>query len=245
MATIRTDRLRELQPMITWRQAKNFSPFRQFKLAKQRRWQRQVALRAVDIIKEHTPPDGSAFFIDCGFNTRHVFDTYYEHLGARFQYHGFEIQKNLYDAAVAERKYLDAHVTFHHAAVSDKDGECYYFEPDSWGVNYKGGSSIMQEKLSRKMRIVNDVVQTIDFARFIKNTFCSDEFIVVKMDIEGAEYAVLEAMSYSGVLDMIDLLFVEFHAGALNGYNGVSWVEREQRVRSLLEASRCNYYDWI
>lgn len=54
-------------------------------------------------------------------------------------------------------------------------------------------------------------VRTIDFARWLAISFTRDDEIIVKMDIEGAEYAVLSRLLASGAIDLIDTLFCEFH----------------------------------
>jgi FkbM family methyltransferase len=54
------------------------------------------------------------------------------------------------------------------------------------------------------------VVECIDFDKWIKTSFSFDDYIVVKLNIEGAEYPVLESMLDSS-LALIDELAVEFH----------------------------------
>jgi len=50
-----------------------------------------------------------------------------------------------------------------------------------------------------------------DFSQWIKNTFEKEDFIHLKMDIEGAEYQVLEKMIEDGTMEYINELDVEFH----------------------------------
>ena len=58
----------------------------------------------------------------------------------------------------------------------------------------------------------------IDFSRWLKEMVArhteadgSKPFVVVKMDIEGAEYAVLEELVHDGTIALISELMVEFH----------------------------------
>jgi FkbM family methyltransferase len=61
----------------------------------------------------------------------------------------------------------------------------------------------------------------------------SGERIIVKLDLEGAEYEVLEATLASGLLRWVDELYVDFHADRIRDFS----VERHNRlVTTLLDA---------
>ena len=53
--------------------------------------------------------------------------------------------------------------------------------------------------------------ECIDFGAWIKNNFSKDDHIIVRMDIEGAEYEVLRHIVQDGSIEYIDRLLVEFH----------------------------------
>ena len=54
-------------------------------------------------------------------------------------------------------------------------------------------------------------VPAVDFSAWLQE-FCGDgDHVVVKMDIEGAEYAVLGKMIADGTLVLVDELLIEFH----------------------------------
>ena len=77
------------------------------------------------------------------------------------------------------------------------------------------GSSIFKEKKNivggKHVR-----VQGIDFSTYVKNYFDKDDFIIVKMNIEGAEYKVLNKMIRSKSIEYINELFIEFHYKKIN-----------------------------
>ena len=54
-------------------------------------------------------------------------------------------------------------------------------------------------------------VKAIDFGQWLSRTYSKDDVVYVKLDIEGAEYAVLEHMLQDGSLSRVDRLYVEFH----------------------------------
>ena len=55
-------------------------------------------------------------------------------------------------------------------------------------------------------------VQTLDLAEFLRRRVTEDDFVVVKLDCEGAEYALVPHLIASGVAPLIDEFFVEVHA---------------------------------
>jgi FkbM family methyltransferase len=54
-------------------------------------------------------------------------------------------------------------------------------------------------------------VPALDLSSFLINNFTSGDHIVIKMDIEGAEYEVLEKMLKDGSVDLISELRCEWH----------------------------------
>lgn len=55
-------------------------------------------------------------------------------------------------------------------------------------------------------------VPCFDFSSFIRESFSKDDNIIVKMDIEGSEYDVLEKMVADGTIEYINHMSVEWHA---------------------------------
>jgi len=54
-------------------------------------------------------------------------------------------------------------------------------------------------------------VECIDFSRWVLDNFKEDDHIIVKMDIEGAEFRVLVKMIHDGSINYINELYVEWH----------------------------------
>lgn len=54
-------------------------------------------------------------------------------------------------------------------------------------------------------------VQGFDFADWVINTFTEDDYVVMKMDVEGAEFDLLPRMMETGALCLVDELFLECH----------------------------------
>lgn len=78
------------------------------------------------------------------------------------------------------------------------------------------GSTLMsgKKKIWDNSEKVN--VQSFDFSNWLKQF--KDDFVVVKMDIEGAEFPVLSKMMSDGTDKICDYLMVEFHPGKVVEY---------------------------
>jgi hypothetical protein len=55
-------------------------------------------------------------------------------------------------------------------------------------------------------------VEIINFAKYLESKRKDFDKIVVKMDIEGAEVDLLEKMIADNSIDLVDYIYIEFHA---------------------------------
>jgi hypothetical protein len=75
------------------------------------------------------------------------------------------------------------------------------------------GTGIIRKDYGNKHSDQNTVeVGTTDIHTWIMENTCENDDIVVKMDIEGAEYEVLRRMITRGSACRIRKLYIEFHA---------------------------------
>ncbi|WP_411574217.1 FkbM family methyltransferase [Streptomyces fradiae] len=54
-------------------------------------------------------------------------------------------------------------------------------------------------------------VPAVDFSAWLRRTVTPADHVVVKMDIEGAEYPVLAKLLAEGTVDLISVLYIEWH----------------------------------
>jgi peptidoglycan-N-acetylglucosamine deacetylase len=99
-----------------------------------------------------------------------------------------------------------------HAAADIRSGQSELYLGREFGD--EGGSLCKDKKTNFKDRI--EVVMTIDFAKFIKDQFDRNDEIILKIDIEGKEYDLLNKMIKDGSMEYIDEIFCEWHWDRLN-----------------------------
>lgn len=94
------------------------------------------------------------------------------------------------------------------------------------------GSSVMLEKAKTDK---TNIVRAFNFPRWFEKL--DDKKIYLKMDIEGAEYPILEKLINHNLDKKITLLMVEWHAGKM----GDRWRFREKNIKENL---RCKWIEW-
>ena len=154
-------------------------------------------------------------FIDCGVNEGFVLRRYIEAL-PNFHFIGFEIQSELIDIA----QFTNPSAYIFNKAVSDKYEFLTMFLPKSYGPNFRGGTSVEPNKIKSDELHSKRTIEAINFVDFLKNKDVNNDydFVAVKMDIEGSEYRIIDALYQAFSKDklrLIDYLFIEFHPQVL------------------------------
>lgn len=90
----------------------------------------------------------------------------------------------------------------------------FYVNPAN---NESQGSSLIKDKISGDLDKEKPIyVETIDFSSWLKSNFYFEDKIILRMDIEGAEYEVLRHMIDTKAINLIDHLIIEFHHQKIN-----------------------------
>jgi len=82
-------------------------------------------------------------------------------------------------------------------------------------------------------------VAAIDFSTWMKNRFTPDDYVILKMDIEGAEYKVLRKMFDDGSIDLVSKLYIEFHDHWMTLEEG-----EHDGIVADIKAKGLTPYDW-
>lgn len=92
------------------------------------------------------------------------------------------------------------------AAASNRDGTL-----DLGGISaeqiIRGGAHLEQTNKAKKMTLVS----VVDVVTWITSNFKEEDFVFVKMDIEGAEFGILNDLMSMGNFGLIDALNLECH----------------------------------
>jgi len=144
-------------------------------------------------------------FLDCGGNlgraVRAFLKTYKD--SAEYEIFSFEPQTRLnkfYKGVLGPRIHLI------NKAVWTHDGEIEFH----WTENVKG-STIFTDYATAEGIVKTGSVPCLDLSAWIIDNFNLDDHIVLKMNIEGAEYPVLEKMVNDGSMRYINELYVSPH----------------------------------
>ncbi|WP_321341015.1 FkbM family methyltransferase [Breoghania sp.] len=95
------------------------------------------------------------------------------------------------------------------AAVSEEDGVCTLFsDPEPDETKLTQGSSIMLGKSNLSYENSFEV-KTISLPDFIRSL--DEDVALIKMDIEGMEYRIINSLIESGVMTKVGMVYVEDH----------------------------------
>lgn len=161
------------------------------------------------------------YFIDCGTNTGDGFLHYARLYGVDDSWKCYTFEPNQSVLDIAKLRLCNYHPVFRNECVwtENKTIEFFISTIDSGGSSIdRESAEFASEKACRyhKRPVVNTTkkisVSAIDFHEFLIGLVVKDgDFVVVKMDIEGAEYPIIKHLSDKGSLGLIDVLAVEFH----------------------------------
>ena len=121
--------------------------------------------------------------LDCGANKGQSYDVFFKNRDDADQYeiHCFEPSPT-FSSYLSEKS-----ATYHQEAVWIEDGTMDFYDK---GNSLSG--TIYKNKVDNKGGGEKIQVDCIDFSKFIIDNFNKDDYIIVKFDIEGAEYKVIE-----------------------------------------------------
>jgi len=108
---------------------------------------------------------------------------------------------------------LDKQV-FINCAVWVEDGELSFYK--SSAALRDGGTLVKSKRTGMLDKDHPAKVTAIDFSKWVKDNLSKDDYIILKMDIEGAEYSVLPKMFTDGSFAYVDELWIEWHYKKIN-----------------------------
>lgn len=140
-------------------------------------------------------------------------------------------------------------VKLHPVGVGVKDGLFDFFGLGvGEGGKYSQGGSLLQNHNANAYITSRDKsikVKVINFASYLESKSAEFDKIIVKMDIEGAEVELLEALLKQKKANLISVLYVEFHSQYQAIENSQSTRNREKQIlKGFFEETDTNVRIW-
>ncbi len=153
-----------------------------------------------------------------------------------FKVFAFDI--NNYGIKWIERKAMGTFDGITKVAINKKRPMASTIEPNNM-LYYTGEFPFRYDKPYTKHNEVEyDNVIVFDFPKWFKETFSPKDYIILKMDIEGSEFDILERMLADNTLRWVDVLAVEFHSFHL------PYKDREEKLRKAIDKLGVKFIDW-
>ena len=157
-------------------------------------------------------------YIDCGGHIGQTIKRFQDMTKGmnNVEIHSFEPHPRLYPII---KQYSNENTFVYDKAVWKEDGHVDFYldvldEVEGSGWNHPGqGSTTSKDKSTGTLdREHPHRATSIDLNKWIMDNFNKEDFIHVKLDIEGGEYDVLPNMIKGGSIDYIDEFDIEFHS---------------------------------
>jgi FkbM family methyltransferase len=146
-------------------------------------------------------------FLDCGANRGQSIIGAKKQFGFDIEVYSFEAVTILFNKLIDKWK-DDPNVHLYNLAVWDKKDKVKIYISTEWS----DASTLYLDKRDRKIdKDIYNEVESIDLAEFIKNNFTPEDYIILKLDIEGAEYDVLYHLAQTGVMSYLNEVWGEWH----------------------------------
>ena len=156
-------------------------------------------------------------FLDLGSNLGQAykwFKTFFD--PEKIQFELFEPNPNCYAELLELPDAKKKKITIKNVGVGSQDGVFkFYGLSENEGGKFSQGGSIVKEHCSRFYKASEKDaidVKIIDFSCHLKKKSETFDKIIVKMDIEGAEFDLLQSLIDKDTIHLIDILYVEFHS---------------------------------
>jgi FkbM family methyltransferase len=185
--------------------------------------------------------------LDCGTHFGQGLDEISNILGVDNTWEIHSWEANPYTFEKFNKRHYPANFHFYNAAISNTDGIIKLNVETVEAGDYGQGSSIVEKNKwinpMHKGEFLKTVeVSCVDLSTWV-NTHCSqDDFVAIKLDIEGAEYDVLEKMIADGTAYMVDHFFIEWHARFFPNKEQI-W-EQQARLTKTLQDKNIKITRW-
>lgn len=196
-------------------------------------------------------------FVDCGthlfqgfcdFVKRYNIDETWECYSFEANPITFEMSQDKYKILIGEQNFNLKH---YNKAVSSKDGKVKVnCSKDSLGY-VSQASNILQNPPSYDKQWKNSFeyishevyVDCINFSNFLNSIATNEDFVLIKMDIEGSEFEVIQSLIDTKTYKIINDFYCEFHERFFEPQE--EYEEKKQKFKDYFFESNIEIKEWI
>jgi len=179
-------------------------------------------------------------FLDCGAwegTSLFYFTHNYPHANSFIKY-AFEcnpsvlplLRNNIKNKNIRNAEVISKAVWIEDSSIKLKRGDSRFSESDSL---------IKEKRILRHDDRKDVMVGCIDFSKWCKNNISESDYVICKMNIEGAEYQILQKMIEDETIGLIDYWYIDWH------WNKIDMSEEEHIERlKMFENTGAKYTKW-
>jgi FkbM family methyltransferase len=192
-------------------------------------------------------------FLDCGSNIGQGFEFFRKYYpNELYDYVLFE--PNPYCFQLLQEKYSGLSVDgvqLRNVAVGIHNGEInFYGLEDAKGGIYSVGGTVLPEHNSKMYSDSNSAslrVASMNFSEFLIDVFNKNhyQFIILKLDIEGGEYSVLDSLVSNNLISKLESIYVEFHSQYMSNKFAKEYEDKENEFFKFSKRISTRIIRWI
>ena len=203
-------------------------------------------------ISKNLSKDKKGLFIDCGSNLGQGFTFFERYFPLKtFDYILVEpnpfCEEELIKKINQKKQEGSIDLIFEAASTSEGTTKFYGLVEGNRGKTNEAASALRESASSWYTVSEEDAitVDTFSLADFIRDQASFYKIIVVKMDIEGAEYDVLDHLIKKGVHKKIATIFTEFHSQYMTEPDKTIYENREKAIIQSFKNDKIPFHLWI
>ena len=192
-------------------------------------------------------------FLDCGSNVGQGFEFFRKYYPTKmYDYILFEPNPFCFQELLKKYASLNSSgVRIENTAVGIANGDIDFFGLDEEkGGKYSVGGSILQQHNSKIYTTPNNAsfkVTSIDFAIFLQDMLMKNQYstVIMKLDIEGGEYPVLDSLISKNLLARFETIYVEFHSQYMSNDIAEHYRSKEKEFLKYSKKNQIRVIQWI
>lgn len=147
---------------------------------------------------------------------------------AEYSIHSFEPNKEMFLRLAKEEN-----INLYNCAVSTNDGQMNYYvhDNDSYAcTTFKQKGEMINCGSPKKGKVYKNTVEAINLSLFINKNFDLDDYIILKLDVEGEEYNIIPHLLKNETFKFINELWIEWHSRWIGNSENLD-KEYEQEIK--------------